>query len=508
MSADASSPEQASAPRQGGHLAPEPPRWRRRLGAILFWSVLSAAFIGPGTVTTAAAAGAAYGHQLLWALAFSTLACAILQEASARLTTASGLDLAQALGRQRQPGSGSSSQGLRGAWAGIGAVLVLGAVVLGCAAYEAGNLLGATAGVSLALPAIPPEAVALLLTAGAALALWGGQPKLLARGLGGVVAVMGVAFGVVAFGLRPELGELLRGLGRPTWPADAGLLILGLVGTTVVPYNLFLGSGLARRPAPAEATTDPNAEAITEATGEPSQGNSATLDQDLAEQRLAIALAVGLGGIVSMTVLITGTAVAGEFSFEALAAVLEQRLGAAGRWLLALGLFAAGLSSAITAPLAAALAARGVSGPLRPAANSRWGLRGGAFRATWLLVLLTGTLCAVSGLRPIPVILAAQAFNGLLLPVAALFLVLTLNDRRTVPASGLNGPLANLAQGSVTAVALLLGLRQLALAATAVGWIQPMRPDQLMQLAAALTAILAIPVFWRATALRRGPGAP
>jgi len=60
---------------------------------VLFWSVISAAFIGPGTVTTAASAGSGFGTQLLWALTFSTLACIILQEAAARLTIVSGKSL-------------------------------------------------------------------------------------------------------------------------------------------------------------------------------------------------------------------------------------------------------------------------------------------------------------------------------------------------------------------------------------------------------------------------------
>ncbi|MEZ4850004.1 MAG: hypothetical protein R3B93_15585 [Bacteroidia bacterium] len=38
--------------------------------SILFWSVISAAFIGPGTVTTASKAGATYHTELLWALVF------------------------------------------------------------------------------------------------------------------------------------------------------------------------------------------------------------------------------------------------------------------------------------------------------------------------------------------------------------------------------------------------------------------------------------------------------
>ena len=62
---------------------------------VLFWMVIAAAFIGPGTVTTAAAAGAGHGFSLLWALLFSTLACVVLQESAARVAIATGLSLGQ-----------------------------------------------------------------------------------------------------------------------------------------------------------------------------------------------------------------------------------------------------------------------------------------------------------------------------------------------------------------------------------------------------------------------------
>ena len=98
-----------------------------RLMSILFWSVIAAAFIGPGTVTTAASAGAGHGSALLWALVFSTAACFALQEAAARLTIVSGRNLGQAL-REQYAG------GLRGP-----AVLLL---VLGASApaWPAGSL--------------------------------------------------------------------------------------------------------------------------------------------------------------------------------------------------------------------------------------------------------------------------------------------------------------------------------------------------------------------------------
>ncbi|MCB0548279.1 MAG: divalent metal cation transporter, partial [Phaeodactylibacter sp.] len=66
---------------------------RQGLSSVLFWSIISAAFIGPGTVTTAAKAGASFQLQLIWALAFSIFATIILQEAAARITLASGKNL-------------------------------------------------------------------------------------------------------------------------------------------------------------------------------------------------------------------------------------------------------------------------------------------------------------------------------------------------------------------------------------------------------------------------------
>ncbi len=41
-------------------------------------ALVAAAFIGPGTVTTATLAGAGFGYALLWALVFATIATIIL----------------------------------------------------------------------------------------------------------------------------------------------------------------------------------------------------------------------------------------------------------------------------------------------------------------------------------------------------------------------------------------------------------------------------------------------
>ncbi len=419
----------------------------KRLLSILFWSVIAAAFIGPGTVTTAASAGAGFGYALLWALLFSTLATLVLQEATARVTVVSGRNLGEAI---REQFSGGTS-GI------LVLLLVLGAVVLGNAAYEAGNILGAVAGARLGTD-LSPQVLTLAIGAGAAAVLWMGSMRLVAPLLSVTVAVMGVAIVTAAIQLRPPLGAILHGSLVPSLPSGAGLLVLGLIGTTVVPYNLFLGSGIAA-------------------------------GQELRDLRFGLTVAVLLGGFISMAMLVVGAALIGEFTFESLAAALEQRIGVGGGWLLAWGLFAAGLSSAITAPLAAAVTARSLFG----SETADWSPRSWRYRSVWIGVLLVGVGFGLSGTRPVPVIILAQALNGILLPFAAIFLLLVVNDRALM-GERVNGLLSNLAMTIVVTVTLVLGtsnvLRALSAAA---GWATP--TESVLLIAAAVVAAgAALPV--------------
>jgi Mn2+/Fe2+ NRAMP family transporter len=252
---------------------------------------------------------------------------------------------------------------------------------------------------------------------------------------------MGVAFLLTALRLGPSPAALIQGSLWPALPAGSGLLVLGLVGTTVVPYNLFLGSGVAA-------------------------------GQTLSELRFGLAVAVGLGGLISMGVLVVGTAVAGEFSFAALAAVLGERLGPWAVGLFAAGLAAAGLTSAVTAPLAAAITAAGLFGGggetgAAGQADGRWSPRGWRFRAVWMAVLAVGLVFGLTGVKPIPVILLAQALNGVLLPWVAVFLLLVVNDRRLM-GEAVNGWLSNLAMVAVVGVTWVLGMRNVVRAGAAV----------------------------------------
>lgn len=132
-----------------------------------------------------------------------------------------------------------------------------------------------------------------------------------------------------------------------------------------------------------------------------------------------------------------------------MAVQLEPLLGRWARVFFAIGLLAAGLTSAITAPLAAAYAAAGALGWSRE-------LRGARMRMVWGIVVLSGAVFAATGVRPIPAILFAQVANGVLLPAVAAFLLLAANDARM--GRWRNGPAANVIGALVVLTTLVLGV--------------------------------------------------
>jgi Mn2+/Fe2+ NRAMP family transporter len=107
-----------------------------------------------------------------------------------------------------------------------------------------------------------------------------------------------------------------------------------------------------------------------------------------------------------------------------MARLLEPAAGSAAQLFFGLGLFAAGLTSTITAPLAAATGIQELFG--WDDDPTGWG-----FRGVWASVLLTGCAFGLAGWSPLPAIVAAQAANGVLLPLIAAF-VLYLSMRQDV----------------------------------------------------------------------------
>jgi len=383
--------------------------------------LVTAAFIGPGTVTTCTLAGAHFGFSLLWALVFATLATVILQEMAGRLALGSGMNLAEALRKFPRSSAGS--------WGFI--LVTLAAITLGCAAYEAGNIIGGSLGLQI-MSGIDRQVWGVIISATAVIILSLKSYRIVELILIALVFIMSVAFIGTAIIIKPDILGILKGT-LPSFPANSLYLIIGLIGTTVVPYNLFLHSAAVK-----EKWKSKDA---------------------LSLMRRDLWVAVPLGGLISIAIVITSAGTLGGSGVSGAAAgltapdfasQLEPLFGGFAKILFGIGFFAAGMSSAITAPYAAAFATSGVFG---------WkdGKDSFRFRLTWLAVILAGFAVSVTGFKPVGVIVFAQVANGLILPIAALFLLLVLNNRKTL------GPLANnniqnLLASIAVAVVSILGL--------------------------------------------------
>lgn len=350
-----------------------------KISSVVVWSVISAAFIGPGTITTAISAGSRYQFSLLWAIVFSTIGCLVLQEVSARITLVSGLTLGESLLNKFGLRTGKYVQWMIG-----------GGVIFGCAAYQAGNIVGAVAGLSLLYP-LPSAIYTIAVVVIAGTVLWGGKQSKISRVALLLVAIMGAAFITLALSQPIEIKALALAVVTPTIPVQAEMVVLALIGTTIVPYNIFVGAGISR-------------------------------GQTVSFMRLGLFVSVTVGGLITAAIMLAGVSVESFSSFETLAATMHISLGPWSTYALAFGLFAAGFSSAVTAPYAASVVAGTVFG-IKSTHK---------IAMVWLLVLACGFVFGISGTRPIPIILTAQALNGFILPFITLYLILVVNDRSIV----------------------------------------------------------------------------
>lgn len=212
---------------------------------------------------------------------------------------------------------------------------------------------------------------------------------------------MALAFIATFITVDPNLGALIEGLTTPKIPDGSLLTVIALIGTTVVPYNLFL-----------------HASAVKAKWSSVSDLNNARVDT---------AAAIGLGGLI--TILVASTAAASIFGSGLnisgagdMASQLEPLFGSFSKAMLGVGFFAAGLSSSITAPLATAYVATELL-RIKDGTTSR------AFKLIALSVILSGAGLALTGIKPVSIILAAQFANGLLLPIIAIFLLMVMNQK-------------------------------------------------------------------------------
>ena len=395
--------------------------WLKNIGP---GPLVAAAFIGPGTVTLCTLAGVGFGFALLWAMVLSIVATVVLQEMAARLGVISQKGLSEVI----------RSEISNPIFKTLAIVLILSAIVIGNAAYEAGNISGGVLGLEailgisvISIGSFSLNTFSLIIGVIAFVLLYIGNYRVLERALVSLVILMSLAFLITAIMTKPYLGEVFKGMFVPKFPGDSILTIIGLIGTTVVPYNLFLHASLVKEKWQSK--------------------------EDLKYAQKDTLIAVVLGGLVSMCIIISAAAIQTQEVNNAadLAKGLEPLFGSYAKYFLSIGLFAAGITSAITAPLAAAFVAAGCLG---------WStnMKSKKFRIVWIVILVLGVLSSSSGIKSIEIIKFAQVANGILLPVIAGFLIWIVN-KSSILGSYRNSLRQNILGIVILSITIFLGLK-------------------------------------------------
>ena len=389
-------------------------------------ALVAAAFIGPGTVTTCTLSGASYGYTLLWAMLFSTIATIVFQEMASRVGIVTQMGLGEALRERYQHKKGILIFVI---------ILVIAAIFIGNIAYETGNITGGAMGTNLIFSEISIPWWGVIVGAIALALLASGSYKVVEKILMALVIIMSVVFISTAIVSQPDWGGVLKGLFVPAVPNEenAWLTVAGLIGTTVVPYNIFL-----------------HCSASAQKWKDRAQIKTARWD--------AI-ISIGLGGIISMMIIIAAAnpSLAGQEITSAgdMAKAMQPLLGDWAKYFFGIGIFSAGLTSAITAPLSAAFATSGILG---------WGsdMKKLRFKAIWMVVLAVGVVLAAVGLTssPTEMIIIAQAANAVILPIIAILLTIVVNDKKLM-GENRNGVVANILAIIVIGVTLFISARNL-----------------------------------------------
>jgi len=388
-------------------------------------TLVAAAFIGPGTLTTCTMAGVEMSYRLIWVMLFAIFATIVLQEMAARLGWITQQGLGEALNRQF-----------------IGGVaryfvffLVIGAILVGNAAYEAGNISGGILGLELILGefSLWPIIIGIVCFA----LMYFGKYKAIERILVGLVILMSLCFLITAILVKPDIGDVFRGFIPGPLSGSEWLIVMALIGTTVVPYNLFLHASTISKK---YKTTS-----------------------SLADIRIENAVSIVLGGMISILIIITAAATSGQVaavtSAADLATQLEPLFGESARLFMGIGLMAAGVSSALTAPLAAAYAARGLF-------NWQNDEQDWKFRAVWIGILAIGVVVSITNLPRVLIIKFAQITNAILLPLIVIYLMYLANSKKIMQ-KHTNGWVSNLFGVIVVLVTLMLSFRGVS---RALGW--------------------------------------
>lgn len=385
-------------------------------------AIITSAFIGPGTITTATLAGVNFGYALLWCVLFSGISLIILMEMSARTTLATGMNLVD---------SAIAVAPESKVWKWIVRIVFFATVAAVCFGFQAGNEVGAALGLS-DIFGIPQPIAALIIGLLALATTWIGSYKTLERIMQVFVSLMGILFVVTMLTVRPNWGAVLSGAFMPSLPEGSYVNAIALIGTTLIGINLIVHSISC-------------------------QEKYQSMDE-LGDARFDIGVNILIGVVITLSIVIASASVLYQSGVQVSSPLvfskqLEPILGSWARIIGDIGLLAAGLSSAV----AVSYTIRSIYSRLL-----KWegGSMGMPAKILGTVVIVFGTAMAMFSKSPTQIIVLAQATSGFSLPFIAIVLMVVANNKRLMGEKR-NQVFSNLVGAIAVCVTLFLGLRNL-----------------------------------------------
>ena len=294
--------------------------------------VASVAYIDPGNFATNMAGGAQFGYLLLWVILMANLMGMVIQSMSAKLGIATGMNLPEVC-RERFPRATT-------------VLLWIQAEIIAMAT-DIAEFIGAAIGLNIlfGIPLFPSA----LITSAAAF----GILALQARGFRRLEAVIAAFIGVivVAFAAQvvlaePDPAEVAGGFVPGFEGSESVLLAVGILGATVMPHVIYLHSALTQHRV--VGSTDAEKRRIYRF------------------ELVDVVIAMGIAGVVNMSMLVIAAAVFHENGLTdvgddltLVADQLDAYLGAHSDVLFGIALLASGLSSSSVGTLAGQVVMQG-----------------------------------------------------------------------------------------------------------------------------------------------------
>lgn len=318
--------ERFGAQKTGGHGGLE---IMRHIGPGLLVTV---GFIDPGNWASNMAAGSQFGYSLLWVVTLSTIMLIVLQHNAAHLGIATGMCLAEATSRFLPRLLGRA---------------ILGTAYLACVATAMAEVLGGAVALQM-LFGLPLRFGCVVVAAASMTMLLTSSYKQAERWIIAFVSVVGLSFLAELAMVEVDWPRAAVSWATPSMPAGSTATVVSILGAVVMPHNLFLHSE------------------IIQSMHFEGRGQK-VVEERLRYELLDTFFSMGIGWAINsaMVILAATTFFSRGVVVEdlaAAAATLSPIVGPASSVIFAVALLFAGLSSSVTAGMAAGTVTAGMFG--------------------------------------------------------------------------------------------------------------------------------------------------